>query len=82
MDSEVLERLRAIIADRLDVDPDTLTEATSLVDDLEADSLDLADLALAIEDSFSIRIPEADVEQMLTVGGALRYLERRLQSSS
>jgi len=78
LNPEIRERLIRIVCERLDVAPDTLSDATSFIEDLEADSLDLADLALTIEEQFSVRIPTEDVSQMLTIGAAARYLARRL----
>lgn len=78
MESDTLRKLTQIICDRLDVAPEALCEETSLIEDLDADSLDLADLALCIEEVFSIRIPEADVEHLLTLGNALHYLDQRV----
>jgi len=79
LDPEIRARIIGVIADRLDVRPEALTPETSLVDDLEADSLDLADLALTLEEHFAIRIPEEDIPQMLTIGAAEIYLSKRLE---
>jgi len=78
LEAAVRATLLRIVSDRLDIPSESLTDSTSFVEDLEADSLDLADLALTIEEEFSLRIPQEDIPQMLTLGAAEVYLERRL----
>jgi len=75
----VFERLRKVIVDQLDVEEKNVTMSTSLVEDLEADSLDLVELITAIEEEFSasgesIEISDDDAEQMITVQSAIKYL--------
>lgn len=73
---EIFEKIRDIIADQLDVaDKDSITEASVITDDLGADSLDVVDLVMAIEDEFSIEIPEDEVENIKTVGDIVKYVE-------
>ena len=71
----MLEKMKAIIADQLSVDADTITEATSFKDDLGADSLDLFELVMALEDEYSVEIPADDLQQMATVGDVINYLK-------
>jgi len=76
----VLERLKKIIVDQLGVDEAQVTPAVSFVDDLNADSLDLVELIMAIEEEFSdanrqIRIPDKDAEGIKTVQDTLDYLK-------
>lgn len=71
----VLEKVKAILADQFDVEEDTITEATSLQDDLGADSLDVVDLLMSIEDEFEIEVPDEDVENIKTVGELVAYVE-------
>ena len=71
----MLEKMKEIIADQLSVDADTITEATSFKDDLGADSLDLFELVMALEDEYSVEIPADDLQQMATVGDVLNYLK-------
>ena len=64
----MLEQIKSMIAENLGVNEDTITEASSFKDDLGADSLDLFELAMALEDEFGIEIPTEDLEQIATVG--------------
>jgi acyl carrier protein len=68
------ERLRAIIAQKLDRDPSELRADMSFVHDLGADSLDTIEIMMALEEEFQIEIPDADVEAMQTVGDAEAFL--------
>ena len=68
---ELLERLRMIIAEQMEIDQSLITESTSLTDDLGADSLDLLQIVTAFEDDFAISIPDEQFESMQTVGDAL-----------
>jgi len=75
----VFERLRKVIVEQLDVEEKDVNMSTSLVDDLDADSLDLVELITAIEEEFSasgknIEISDEDAEQMLTVQNTVNYL--------
>ena len=70
----MLEQIKAMIAENLGVNEDTITEASSFKDDLGADSLDLFELAMALEDEFGIEIPTEDLEQIATVGDVVEYI--------
>ena len=72
---EVFEKIKEIIADQLDADKDSITETSVITDDLGADSLDVVDLVMAIEDEFSVEIPEDEVENIKTVGDIVKYVE-------
>ena len=71
----MLERMKELIADQLSVDAATITEASSFKDDLGADSLDLFELGMALEDEYSVEIPAEDLQQMATVGDVMKYLK-------
>jgi acyl carrier protein len=71
---EVLERIRAHLAVELRVDPGRIQEDTRFKEDLEADSLDLVELVMELEDSYGIRIPDEDAVKILTVGQAADYV--------
>ena len=71
----MLERMKELIADQLRVDAATITEASSFKDDLGADSLDLFELVMALEDEYSVEIPAEDLQQMATVGDVMKYLK-------
>ena len=73
---DIFEKVKDLIADQLDVaDKDGITEASSITDDLGADSLDVVDLVMALEDEFSVEIPEDEVENIKTVGDIVKYIE-------
>ena len=76
--SEVLERVRKIVIDHLDADPDKVTEKASFIDDLEADSLDIVELVMAFEEEFDIEIPDDSAEHILTVGDAVTFIQGKL----
>ena len=71
----VFEKVREIIAEQLDVNPDDITMETSLTKDLEADSLDAVEIIMAIEDYYEIEIPEEEAEEFKTVAHIVRYVE-------
>lgn len=65
-----------LIAETLDVDPDTISEKTNLVNDLEVESLDLVDLVAAFEEKIGIEIPDKDIKNLQTVGDVIKYAEK------
>ncbi|MDO4328390.1 MAG: acyl carrier protein [Lachnospiraceae bacterium] len=71
----MLEKMKELIADQLSVDEETITEASSFKDDLGADSLDLFELVMALEDEYSVEIPAEDLEKLSTVGDVMNYLK-------
>ena len=80
---DVFEKVKRIVIDSLDIDdPDTVTADASFRDTLEADSLDLVELLMAFEDEFGYPIPDEDVKQIVTVGNAAAYIEKRLAEKS
>ena len=68
------DKIKEIIAEQLGKDPDEITMETSFKDDLEADSLDLFELVMALEEEFGIDIPSEDLEKLATVGDVMKYL--------
>ncbi len=70
---EVVAKLKSIVADRLDVEEDQITEDKSFIEDLGADSLDIVELIMGLEDEFRIEIPDEDAEKLTSVGEALKY---------
>jgi len=70
------EKVREILCQQLDVEEDQVTMDSSIVENLGADSLDLVDLIMSLEDEFDIEIPDADVESIKTVGDIVRYIEK------
>ena len=73
----MLEKMKEIIAEQLSVDAETVTEASSFQEDLGADSLDLFELVMALEDEYSVEIPAEDLEQLTTVGQVMDYLKAK-----
>ena len=71
----MLEKMKELIADQLSVDADSITEASSFKEDLGADSLDLFELVMALEDEYSVEIPAEELEKMSTVGDVMEYLK-------
>ncbi|MDO4785636.1 MAG: acyl carrier protein [Fretibacterium sp.] len=70
---EVLSRLKEIITERLDVEEDQIVPEATFVEDLGADSLDIVELIMGIEEEFDIEIPDEDAEKLTSVGEALNY---------
>jgi acyl carrier protein len=78
MANENLEaRLKNIIAEQLGVDESRVVPSASFTDDLEADSLDLVELIMSLEEEFGVEIPDEDAERITTVGDAMNYLRER-----
>ena len=71
----VFEKLRALIAEQLELDESEITMESELIDDLGADSLDVVDLVRTIEDEFEIEVPDEAIENMRTVGDAVKFIE-------
>ena len=71
----VLEKIKVILAEQFDVEEDSLKNDTDLQDDLGADSLDVVDLLMSIEDEFEIEIPDEEIENIRTVGDLVNYIE-------
>ncbi len=77
---DIFEKVKDLIADNLDVaDKESISENSSITDDLGADSLDVVDLVMAIEDEFGVDIPEEEVENIKTVGDIVKYIEDKQQ---
>ena len=71
----MLEKMRPIIAEQLNVQESEIKENTKLKEDLGADSLDLFELVMALEEEFGVEIPEEDAESISTVGAAVEYIK-------
>ena len=74
----VFEKVREILCDQLDVDPEEVTLDTNIIDDLGADSLDLVDFVMSLEDEFDQEIPDEDIEGIKTIGDIVSYIENSL----
>ena len=75
--SDVLDRVKAIIVDRLGVEEDKVTLEASFKEDLGADSLDVVELVMELEDEFDMEISDDDAEKISTVGDAVNYINNK-----
>ena len=75
----VFEKVSEIIVDQLECEKDEVTMEASITEDLGADSLDVVDLVMSIEESFDVEIPDEDVEGIKTVGDIDKYIESKVE---
>lgn len=75
--SDVFERVKEIIVEQLDVEESKVTMEASFRDDLEADSLDVVELVMELEDEFDLEIGDEEAEKITTVGDAVKYIESK-----
>lgn len=73
----MLEKVKEIIEEQLNLDGVEITETTRFKEDLEADSLDLFELVMAFEDEYGVEIPSEDLEKITTVGSIIDYLKAK-----
>ena len=71
----VFERIRHIMCEQLDLEEDSVTMESDIMEDFEADSLDLVDLVMSLEDEFNMEVPDDQIENFRTVGDVVRYIE-------
>ncbi len=71
----VLEKVKMILANQFDVEEDTITPETNIQEDLGADSLDVVDMLMSLEDEFDVEIPDEKIETMRTVADVVAYIE-------
>ena len=74
--SDTAERVKKIVVEHLGVDADKVSREASFIDDLGADSLDTVELVMAFEEEFGVEIPDDAAETILTVGDAVKYIEK------
>ncbi|HEX2937370.1 MAG TPA: acyl carrier protein [Ruminiclostridium sp.] len=74
----VFEKVRSILVGQLGIDEEKVKMDASIVDDLGADSLDVVDLIMSLEEEFDVEIPDEDVENMKSVGDIVKYIEAKL----
>lgn len=71
----VFEKVKAILSEQFDVEEDSITVDTLIEDDLGADSLDVVDLLMSLEDEFEIEVPDEEIENIKSVGDLVKYIE-------
>jgi acyl carrier protein len=76
---DILSKVKDIVVEQLGVDEEEVTEQASFVDDLGADSLDIVELVMALEEEFDLEIPDEDAEKMVTVADAVNYIKENGQ---
>ncbi|WP_422484433.1 acyl carrier protein [Gudongella sp. DL1XJH-153] len=74
----IFDKVKEIIAEQLDVEMERVTMETSLMKDLEADSLDAVEIMMALEDEFEIEVPDEDAEGFKNIGDIVKYVEAKL----
>lgn len=76
--SNIEEKVRRIIEEKLSVNPDQITISAKFAEDLKADSLDTVELVMALEDEFGLDIPDEEADKIKTVGDAIKYIESKM----
>jgi acyl carrier protein len=74
--SDVAERVKKIVVDHLNAEPEKVVDNANFIEDLNADSLDTVELVMAFEEEFGVEIPDDAAESIVTVGDAVRFLEK------
>ena len=77
MSEDISSKVKKIVADQLGIDEAKVTEESSFIDDLGADSLDTVELVMAFEEEFGSEISDSDAEKILTVGDAVKFIENK-----
>ena len=74
-EKEIFQKLKTIVVDKLGVNEENVTMEATFVDDLAADSLDIVELIMNIEEEFDLEIPDNDTEKIVTIGDVVKYIE-------
>jgi acyl carrier protein len=74
-EKEIFQKLKTIVVDQLEVNEENVTMEATFVDDLAADSLDIVELVMTIEEEFDLEIPDSDAEKIVTIGDVVKYIE-------
>jgi len=76
---EIAKKVKSMVAERMDVDESKITDETHFVNDLQADSLDMAELVIDMEEEFGVQISDEEAQKIETVGQAVKYIEEHKQ---
>lgn len=72
---DTFEKISALLAEQLSIDEDKITMESDILDDFDADSLDIVDMIMNLEDEFGVEVPDEEVENLRTVGDVVRYID-------
>ena len=72
---DTFEKIRALLAEQLDLDPANITMESDIMNDIEADSLDIVDMVMTLEDEFGIEVPDDAIENLRTVGDVVNFVD-------
>ncbi len=72
---DTFEKIRALLAEQLDIDPSKITMDSDIMSDFEADSLDIVDMVMTLEDEFGVEVPDDAIESLRTVGDVVNFVE-------
>ncbi len=78
--SDIADRVKKIVVEHLGVEAEKVTESANFIDDLGADSLDTVELVMAFEEGFGVEIPDDAAETIVTVGDAIKFLEKNVSA--
>ncbi len=76
---DILAQVKSIVADQLGIEEEEVQLGSAFIDDLGADSLDIVELVMALEDEFKLEIPDEDAERIVTVENAVEYIKTHLE---
>lgn len=82
MSADIFDRVKKVVVEQLEVEPEKVTPEASFADDLKADSLDVVELVMALEEEFDIEIPDEVAEQILTVGNAVDHISEKVGATA
>lgn len=82
MNQEIFEKVKKIVVEQLEVDPDTVTPEATFANDLGADSLDTVELVMALEEEFDVEIPDEAAEKIDTVQAAVDYISNKVEATA
>lgn len=82
MNQEIFEKVKKIVVEQLEVEPNEVTPEANFANDLQADSLDTVELVMALEEEFEIEIPDEAAEGITTVGKAVEYISEKVKEAA